>query len=202
MACEARQYGDETACGRCGLRWDTNDIDPPRCGKETGDERMRGVAGALKALAQAGARAGLVTDAANEKPKPRRFEGVATEAARELFGGPARRQLSAGTVLRNADAQAEGVPVAATLVTGGRRSGKTAAAEEWMREAVGRGEVVLQRVVGGPGLLRFGRYIMPAELPDAALEAMEQALFDANATLSRTAMRAAYRELLAYLGQA
>jgi hypothetical protein len=33
-ACEAYQAGDTTMCGRCGLQWDTNDPEPPRCGKE------------------------------------------------------------------------------------------------------------------------------------------------------------------------
>lgn len=31
--CEARVVGDEWHCGRCGLQWDVNDDDPPRCGQ-------------------------------------------------------------------------------------------------------------------------------------------------------------------------
>lgn len=32
MACKARQYSDQMACGTCGLAWDVNDPDPPQCG--------------------------------------------------------------------------------------------------------------------------------------------------------------------------
>lgn len=32
MQCDVRQYSDLTVCERCGLRWDTNDADPPKCG--------------------------------------------------------------------------------------------------------------------------------------------------------------------------
>lgn len=31
MACKAIQYSDEMHCAPCGLRWDTNDPDPPPC---------------------------------------------------------------------------------------------------------------------------------------------------------------------------
>jgi len=31
MRCDIRQYGDETRCEWCGLRWDTNDSDSPPC---------------------------------------------------------------------------------------------------------------------------------------------------------------------------
>jgi hypothetical protein len=27
--CQARQYSDEMVCAPCGLRWDTNEPDPP-----------------------------------------------------------------------------------------------------------------------------------------------------------------------------
>lgn len=29
--CEARRYGEEMQCARCGLAWDVNDPDPPPC---------------------------------------------------------------------------------------------------------------------------------------------------------------------------
>jgi ribosomal protein S27AE len=29
--CQAQQHSDEMQCGRCGLTWDANDPDPPRC---------------------------------------------------------------------------------------------------------------------------------------------------------------------------
>lgn len=29
--CQARQYGDQMQCGRCGLSWDTNDPERPEC---------------------------------------------------------------------------------------------------------------------------------------------------------------------------
>lgn len=32
-ACCASQEQDEMACGKCGLRWDVADTDPPRCGR-------------------------------------------------------------------------------------------------------------------------------------------------------------------------
>jgi hypothetical protein len=38
-ACHARQYGDQTQCGPCGLAWDTNDPEPPQCGRY--DARLR-----------------------------------------------------------------------------------------------------------------------------------------------------------------
>lgn len=31
MQCKARRYHDQTQCGRCGLAWDVNDPEPPRC---------------------------------------------------------------------------------------------------------------------------------------------------------------------------
>lgn len=30
--CAARQYSDQMQCAKCGITWDTNDIDPPKCG--------------------------------------------------------------------------------------------------------------------------------------------------------------------------
>lgn len=29
--CQAQQYSDQMQCGRCGLTWDMNDPDPPKC---------------------------------------------------------------------------------------------------------------------------------------------------------------------------
>lgn len=29
--CEAKQYSDQMCCGRCGLTWDVNDPEPPKC---------------------------------------------------------------------------------------------------------------------------------------------------------------------------
>ncbi len=31
QGCEARCYGDQIACGRCGTTWDHNDPEPPAC---------------------------------------------------------------------------------------------------------------------------------------------------------------------------
>jgi len=33
MTCLARVYGSQTICAACGLNWDTNDAEPPSCGK-------------------------------------------------------------------------------------------------------------------------------------------------------------------------
>ena len=33
--CRIKICGDETVCEICGLRWDTNDIDPPACGRRS-----------------------------------------------------------------------------------------------------------------------------------------------------------------------
>lgn len=38
MTCEARQYSDQMQCGRCGLAWDVNDPEPPRC-RTAADQR-------------------------------------------------------------------------------------------------------------------------------------------------------------------
>lgn len=32
MSCQARQYNDQMSCGKCGLAWDVNDPEPPKCG--------------------------------------------------------------------------------------------------------------------------------------------------------------------------
>ena len=40
--CTARQYSDQMNCHRCGLVWDMNDPDPPRCKT---DEQLRREAG-------------------------------------------------------------------------------------------------------------------------------------------------------------
>lgn len=29
--CKARQYSDQMICGTCGLAWDVNDPEPPKC---------------------------------------------------------------------------------------------------------------------------------------------------------------------------
>lgn len=31
MNCHANRCGDQTLCGPCGLQWDTNDPEPPKC---------------------------------------------------------------------------------------------------------------------------------------------------------------------------
>jgi hypothetical protein len=36
--CEARQYSDQMNCTKCGLIWDMNDHEPPRCGKKFAKE--------------------------------------------------------------------------------------------------------------------------------------------------------------------
>lgn len=33
MTCQARNQGQEWHCLRCRMRWDSNDPDPPVCGK-------------------------------------------------------------------------------------------------------------------------------------------------------------------------
>jgi len=30
--CQSRQYGDQIICAACGLNWDANDPEPPKCG--------------------------------------------------------------------------------------------------------------------------------------------------------------------------
>lgn len=29
--CQATQHSDQMLCGRCGLGWDVNDVEPPKC---------------------------------------------------------------------------------------------------------------------------------------------------------------------------
>lgn len=29
--CKAKRYNDTVECGRCGLQWDINDPEPPKC---------------------------------------------------------------------------------------------------------------------------------------------------------------------------
>jgi len=36
--CAARQYSDQRYCAVCRLTWDTNDPDPPPCGRRVGDK--------------------------------------------------------------------------------------------------------------------------------------------------------------------
>jgi hypothetical protein len=33
MICDARQCADAMRCATCGLQWDTNDPEPPSCGR-------------------------------------------------------------------------------------------------------------------------------------------------------------------------
>lgn len=49
MTCKARQYSDEMQCGRCGLCWDVNDPDPPKCLDNPAPVRMHGVVGGTAA---------------------------------------------------------------------------------------------------------------------------------------------------------
>jgi hypothetical protein len=42
MTCSATQQGDEMACGRCALRWDVNDANPPACLQHERRTRPRG----------------------------------------------------------------------------------------------------------------------------------------------------------------
>ena len=46
--CQARQYGDQMCCGKCGLTWDVNDPEPPECRKE--GEGRRAYLAAVKAM--------------------------------------------------------------------------------------------------------------------------------------------------------
>lgn len=51
--CSARQYSDQKQCDRCGLIWDMNDPDPPKCKtdeelrREHGREALEGIKRAL-----------------------------------------------------------------------------------------------------------------------------------------------------------
>lgn len=177
MTCAAIQHSDQMQCGRCGLAWDVNDEDPPACGRTVGDQRKAGLARALAGLSQAATRAGLVTGRANEQ-----------------------RPLSAATVAKLP--QAEGVPIDERrfMVVGGR---PTTEAERWMQRAVVSGEVLHVRTESGKTALMVREYCMPAELPEGALNRMAEALCPANGeVVAGEGLRAAYRELLAYLGQA
>lgn len=40
--CEARQHSDQMVCGRCGLAWDVNDLEPPQCPLTGGPGRASG----------------------------------------------------------------------------------------------------------------------------------------------------------------
>lgn len=39
--CEARQHSDQMICVKCGLVWDTNDPDPPKCKPQGGKTDAR-----------------------------------------------------------------------------------------------------------------------------------------------------------------
>lgn len=45
MTCHARQYSDQMICGPCGLQWDVNDTDAPRCGQQEHGRIIIGLAG-------------------------------------------------------------------------------------------------------------------------------------------------------------
>lgn len=76
-------------------------------------------------------------------------------------------------------------------------------AERWMQRAVVSGEVRHVRTESGKTALMVREYRMPAELPQGALNRMAEALCPANGeVVAGEGLRAAYRELLAYLGQA
>lgn len=36
--CQARQYSDQMLCGKCGLAWDVNDQDRPKCRPDPAQE--------------------------------------------------------------------------------------------------------------------------------------------------------------------
>lgn len=179
MTCAAIQHSDQMQCGRCGLAWDVGDAERPAC--------LRRAAGALNLLSRSSARAAGVTDRANERRKPGPFSTAQALAAPQAEGVPVAVAVSGGS----------------PLVFPGRRSGKTAEAERWMREAVASGEVTLQRFGAGDLLGFRAGWRMPAELPEGALDRMAEALCPANGeVVAGEGLRAAYRELLAYLGQA
>ena len=57
--CHARQYSDQMQCGKCGLTWDVNDPEPPKCNpirqpdwREQDKKRGRDVLARLKAMFQ------------------------------------------------------------------------------------------------------------------------------------------------------
>lgn len=202
--CEAAQQGDEMACGACGLRWDTNDEAPPACGKAVATVSGKvDMSAALALLKQTGeARAGLVHQAngAPTKGYTRPPAGTWPDTVeRHDIPPPAPRT-------RAEDARAAGAPV---FGKSARQAGRSTASEAWMIDAVARGAVVLSMLPApGPHVLAFGPWRMPSELPEEAAFKMSDAL---NAHLSQgcsvceispDAVREAYRELLAYLGQA
>lgn len=45
MTCKATQQSDEMFCAPCGLRWDVNDQEPPKCQCETNPPRLIGLCG-------------------------------------------------------------------------------------------------------------------------------------------------------------
>lgn len=47
--CKARQESDQMCCGQCGLAWDVNDPEPPKCRDRKWHDRQRGFA-ALKRI--------------------------------------------------------------------------------------------------------------------------------------------------------
>lgn len=228
--CEAVQHSDEMACGRCGLRWDVSDESPPACGKDV--EAVAGRVDLSKALAALNrtteSRAGLLHAANGSSTRAAAFPNAHRIGVTHtpVPGSPITDAMfdakTAGprlSVLDLPPPEFAAIPHdnfdqgehrsdarrrddrAEVMHFSGRRSGKTTAAEAWMVDAVARGEVVLQERRPGPHLLAFGPWRMPAELPEAALDAMRQAE-PAFENVSKPAMRAAYRELLAYLGQA
>lgn len=38
--CKARRYSDQMICNKCGLVWDVNDQEPPKCEREQQARRM------------------------------------------------------------------------------------------------------------------------------------------------------------------
>jgi hypothetical protein len=48
MTCKAKQYSDQMQCDACGLSWDMNDPEPPKCRQDVACAVCEGEAGAVK----------------------------------------------------------------------------------------------------------------------------------------------------------
>lgn len=55
MTCNAKRVGDQMLCGPCGLQWDMNDPEPPKCkGLNGGRSAVLRQVNKLEAAAQSG----------------------------------------------------------------------------------------------------------------------------------------------------
>lgn len=49
--CRAKRYGDQMICGRCGVQWDVEDTDLPKC-MRAGDVVIRDVRAKIQRIKQ------------------------------------------------------------------------------------------------------------------------------------------------------